>query len=130
MDRGWYLANSGSYSIDGGLLAQPRSVYKPGGLGCGEPTAAFVREGQSTMLTRRFEHGTVALDVKEGTATIRCGAEVPSLRAPLSSERLAFCWRVSHKRVVPVDPPSTLVVDGGGTMPERAHTRHARHARA
>jgi hypothetical protein len=26
MERGWFLANSG-YSIDGGLLNQPMSVY-------------------------------------------------------------------------------------------------------
>ena len=71
METGWFLANSG-YSIDGGLLAQPTSVYGGAGLGCGEPTAAFVREGKTTMLTRQYDHGTVAVDVKEGTATIRC----------------------------------------------------------
>ena len=79
MERGWFLSNSG-YSIDGGLLAQPTSVYKVG-LGCVEPAAALVREGKTTMLTRRHEHGTVAVDVKEGTASIRCGSEIQ--RPPL-----------------------------------------------
>ena len=77
MAHGWFLANSGSYSIDGGLLAQPRSVYQPVGLGCGEPTAAFVREGKTTVLT-------VALDIKESTATIHCGVETPSPPAVLA----------------------------------------------
>jgi hypothetical protein len=80
MKSGWFLANSG-YSIDGGLLSQPfSSVYSGDSpLGCGEPTAAFVREGssRSTLLTRSFANGKVALDVKEGTATIKCGNRKP-----------------------------------------------------
>ena len=44
------------------------------GLGCGEPTAAFVREGTppSVLLTRSFENGKVAVDVMAGAATITC----------------------------------------------------------
>jgi hypothetical protein len=73
--RGWFLANTGSYSIDGGLLDQPMWVYQGEGLGCGEPTAPFVRVGgaASHVLQRAFERGSVTLDLGANTSSIVCG---------------------------------------------------------
>eukprot|EP01043_Picozoa_sp_COSAG02_P052415 COSAG02_NODE_5642_length_4160_cov_2.781335_4_plen_104_part_00 len=78
MSNGWFLANSG-YSIDGGLLQQPESVYTGAGVGCGEPTASFVRpDSKGYLLTRKFEHGTVSVNVKAGTGRISCNPKPSS----------------------------------------------------
>ena len=77
VENGYFLANNGSYSITGGLLNQPTSVYAGTGVGCGEPTATFERVGGagSYALLRRFQHGMVKLDLVAGTASIDCGGE-------------------------------------------------------
>lgn len=77
VENGYFLANNGSYSITGGLLNQPTSVYSGTGVGCGEPTASFERVGGagSYALQRRFQHGMVKLDIVAGTASIDCGGE-------------------------------------------------------
>jgi hypothetical protein len=74
--HGWFLANAGSYSIDGGLLAQPAAAYRGEGLGCGEPLAPLARVGTAGQyrFRRNFERGTVDVDLQEVTATIACGA--------------------------------------------------------
>ena len=66
---GWFLANC-NYSIDGGLLEQPMSVYGDAGLGCGEPVAPFVQTGH--ILSRRFEHGNVRVNISNGSGSILC----------------------------------------------------------
>jgi len=74
-EHGWFLANDGSYSIDGGLLNQPMEVYSPGdGVGCGEPLASFERVGGSSSykLTRKFEKGSVTVDLAKMAASIDC----------------------------------------------------------
>ena len=83
--EGWFLANT-NYSIDGGLLSQPERAFGSTGLGCGEPQGDLLREGgeDSFLLTRQFAHGTVAVDIKGGTATIKCGSQTapqPPLKA-------------------------------------------------
>ena len=87
--RGSFLANN-NYSIDGGLLAQPQSVYSAA-QACGEPVASFERaspshtsagEGSSSSsasaspwaLRRAFEHGSVQLDLQRRSASIDCGS--------------------------------------------------------
>ena len=92
--RGSFLANN-NYSIDGGLLAQPQSVYELA-QACGEPVASFERaspshtsagEGSSPSsasassasaspwaLRRAFEHGSVQLDLQRRSASIDCGS--------------------------------------------------------
>lgn len=75
MKNGWFLANNGSYSIDGGLLNQPMSVYKgDDGVECGEPIAMFERIGGagSYKLRRKFERGSITVDVEVATASIDC----------------------------------------------------------
>lgn len=67
VERGFFLANDGNYSIDGGLLVQPAWAYL---LGCGEPTAMLTADG--SVVSRPFEHGRVELDVAAGTANIAC----------------------------------------------------------
>jgi hypothetical protein len=58
--NGSYLANNGSYDINGGLLAQPESAYVAAA-SCGEPLAAFESDAAAGRwaLRRRFEHGVV-----------------------------------------------------------------------
>jgi hypothetical protein len=74
--NGWFLANSGSYSIDGGLLDQHAGKVYQGadGVGCGEPTAPFKRVGGASVhkLQRTFEHGAVTVDLDANTALITC----------------------------------------------------------
>ena len=88
--RGSFLANN-NYSIGGGLLAQPQSVYELA-QACGEPVASFERaspshtsagEGSSSAsasaapwaLRRAFEHGSVQLDLQRRSASIDCGSQ-------------------------------------------------------
>lgn len=75
-ENGWFLANEG-YGIDQGLLSQPMWVYggAPGSIAkeCGEPTESFVRSGPANyILTRKFAHGRVSVDVMQGTGKIEC----------------------------------------------------------
>jgi hypothetical protein len=71
VERGFFLANT-DYSIDGGLLKQPKSVYTGSGVGCGEPTAPFERIGEPYVLRRTFNYGYVEVDVGAATALINC----------------------------------------------------------
>lgn len=74
VSRGYFIANNGSYCIDDGLLAQPTSVYTDAGIGCGEPAAPFEIAGGagSYTLRRRFDNGTIYLDLVTGTSSIDC----------------------------------------------------------
>eukprot|EP00041_Stephanoeca_diplocostata_P007136 m.98502 g.98502 ORF g.98502 m.98502 type:complete len:398 (-) comp16746_c0_seq1:35-1228(-) len=83
MEHGYFLANNGGYEIDDGLLDQPMSVYTGQGVGCGEPTEPFiVRRAVSLdsaqpslgsyVLSRKFQHGHVELNLASQTALIDC----------------------------------------------------------
>jgi len=73
VSKGYFLGNT-NYSIDGGLLEQPTSVYGGAGVGCGEPTAMMQSVGPPTSYTvrRQFEHGYIEVNLVAGTATIKC----------------------------------------------------------
>ena len=55
VEKGWFLANH-NYGIDGGLLQQPMSVYTGAGVGCGEPTSAFVRPNPKRCCKLQMRH--------------------------------------------------------------------------
>lgn len=71
MANGWFIANNGSYSITGGLLDQPTAPYEGNGVGCGEPVE-LVKQISSATLSRKFEHGTVVVNLNTSTASISC----------------------------------------------------------
>jgi|TARA_B110000208_G_scaffold13126_1_gene16051 hypothetical protein len=85
MKEGWFLANNGSYSIDGGLLNQPRLPYSKGGLGCGEPSWPYYTIVSSTpssvVVQRLFTTGHVELDLVKDTSVIHCDGRAPRLGA-------------------------------------------------
>jgi len=72
----YFLANKeSSYSIDGGLLEQPTSVYSDGdGVGCGEPADTFFTRGgaRGFVVQRAFRKGIVTIDLNAQTAKIDC----------------------------------------------------------
>ena len=76
VENAFFLANNASsgkaYSIDGGLLAQPTSVYADGdGVGCGEPLSNFFTASGS-VVSRAFEKGTVHIDLSAQSGAITC----------------------------------------------------------
>ena len=86
---GLFLANNGSYSVDGGLLLQPESSYAAAS-SCGEPVAGFqllpppprpAAEGGSWVLRRRYQRGVIEVDLGARTAAIRCGSAASAATA-------------------------------------------------
>ena len=62
VENAYFLANT-DYSIDGGLLEQPTSVYGDGdGVGCGEPLTSFFT-ASGFVVSRAFEKGACFLYV-------------------------------------------------------------------